>query len=193
MLGERALTPARAQALLADLRGRALNFDPAGVVLADGWHLDDLRQPLPDGSWEVARELMRRYKVADPQIVRAFYDEDAPLLGRTMLLEVNFHGLRFPVGVRVGEVYDEARVSGWSYDTLEGHLEMGRMSWEVRELDGGAVEFRIHAYSRRAPVDNVLVRLGLALFSRREQLRFYRRACARMLALTRAAGASPAR
>jgi hypothetical protein len=30
----------------------------------------------------------------------------------------------------------------------------------------------------------VLVRIGLRLFSRREQLRFYRHACARMLSLT---------
>lgn len=201
MLGERALTPARAQALLADLRGRALNFDPAGVVLADGWHLDDLRQPLPDGSWEVARELMRRYKVADPAMVRAFYDESEPLEGRTMLLELRFLGLRFPVGVRVGDVYEGARVAdgrpahvaGWNYRTLEGHLEIGQLAWELwRWEDTGAVEFRIHAFSRRAPTDSLLVRIGVRLFARREQLRFYRRSCARMLALTRAASASPA-
>ena len=36
----------------------------------------------------------------------------------------------------------------------------------------------------RPPPDNVLVRLGLRLFARREQLRFYRHACARMRSLT---------
>jgi uncharacterized protein (UPF0548 family) len=136
---------------------------------------------------------MCHYQVADPSIVRAFYDESEPLEGRTMLLELRFWRLRFPVGVRVGEAYDEhrdvagrpARVSGWNYRTLEGHLEIGQMAWEVWKWeDTGEVEFRIHAFSRAAPTDSVLVRIGLRLFSRREQLRFYRHACARMLSLT---------
>ena len=59
------------------------------------------------------------------------------------------------------------------------------MAWEVWKWeDTGAVEFRIHAYSRAAPTDSVLVRVGMRLFARREQLRFYRRACARMRSLT---------
>jgi uncharacterized protein (UPF0548 family) len=199
MLGERPLTPARAHALLADLRGRALNFDPEGQPRGAGWHVDDLRQPLPRGSWDIARELMRHYKIVDPAAVRAFYDENEPLLGRTMLLELRFFRLRFPVGVRVGAVYDEARVvegrpaqvSGWSYRTLEGHLELGQMAWEVwRWDDTDDVEFRIHAFSRMAPTSSWLVQVGLRLFARREQLRFYRDACARMLALTRAEVAS---
>ena len=211
LLGERPLTTERARALLAELRRRRLNFDPErdrAPTPAQGWHVDDLRQvlpqeppgpPRPGQSWEVARHLMRHYKVADPSIVRAFYDASEPLEGRTMLLELRFWRLRFPVGVRVGEAYDErrevagrpARVSGWNYRTLEGHLEIGPMAWEVWKWeDTGAVEFHIHAFSRAAPTDSVLVRLGLRLFSRREQLRFYRHACARMRSLT-IAGLSP--
>jgi len=211
ILGERPLTADRARARLAELRGRRLNFDPARIgrpTPAQGWHVDDLRQalpaeppgpPRPGESWEVARHLMRRYRVADPSIVRAFYDEHEPLEGRTMLLELRFWRLRFPVGVRVGEAYDErrevagrpARVSGWNYRTLEGHLEIGQMAWEVWKWeDTGAVEFHIHAFSRAAPTDSILVRLGLRLFSRREQLRFYRHACVRMRSLT-LAGLSP--
>jgi uncharacterized protein (UPF0548 family) len=203
MLGERPLTPARARVVLADLRTRRVNFDPARPPKAR--HVDDLSQPLPGerpgppepgGSWEVARDLMRHYQVADPSIVRAFYDEREALEGRTMLLELRFWRLRFPVGVRVDEVYDEerevdgraARVSGWSYRTLEGHLEIGEMAWEVwKWQDSGAVEFHIHAFSRAAPTDSLLVRLGFRLFARREQLRFYRHACARMASLTAAA------
>jgi uncharacterized protein (UPF0548 family) len=202
MLGERPLTPARARALLADLRTRRVTFDPGrpGKVR----HVDDLRQPLPGerpgppergGSWEVARYLMRHYQVADPAIVRAYYDASEALEGRTMLLELRFWRLRFPVGVRVAAVYDEprevagrpARVSGWTYRTLEGHLEIGEMAWEVwKWQDSGAVEFRIHAVSRSAPSGNLLVRIGFRLFARREQLRFYNRACARMASLTAA-------
>jgi uncharacterized protein (UPF0548 family) len=207
ILGERPLTPERARARLADLRRRPLNFDPdryRHVTPADGWHVDDVRQtlsgeppgpPLPGGSWEIARQLMRHYRVADASVVRAFYDDSGPLEGRTMLLELRFWRLRFPVGVRVGEVYDEvrdvagrpARVSGWNYRTLEGHLEIGQMAWEVwKWQDSGAVEFHIHAFSRAAPTNSVLVRVGVRLFARREQLRFYRHACGRMESLTAA-------
>jgi uncharacterized protein (UPF0548 family) len=200
MIGERPLTAARARALLADLRERDVNFDADRP--REGWHVDELSQPLarerpgppePGGAWERAQDLMRHYQVADPAIVRAFYDDSEPLRGRTMLLELRLWRLRFPVGVRVDAVYDEersvdgrsVRVSGWSYRTLEGHLEMGELSWEVwKWQDSGAVEFRIHAFSRAAPTDSLLVRLGFRLFGRREQLRFYRHACARMASMT---------
>ena len=47
-----------------------------------------------------------------------------------MLLWIRFAGVRFGVGVRVGQEYErtleidgrQARVYGWYYDTLEGHL-----------------------------------------------------------------------
>jgi hypothetical protein len=59
------------------------------------------------------------------------------------------------------------------------------MAWEVWKWeDSGAVEFRIHAVSRPAPTDSVLVRVGRRLFMRREQLRFYRRCCERIARLT---------
>ena len=193
MLGDPPLTPERARALLIDMRARPVNFDPARVGRSSGWHVDDLAAPLALGSFERARAATRRYEVADPAMVRAFYDEPEPQPGRTMLLELRFLGLRFAVGVRVGEVYDEprevdgraVRVDGWNYRTLEGHLEMGQLAWEVWKWeDTGAVEFHIHAFSRRAPTDDLLVRVGYRLVGRRQQLRFYRRACARMVALT---------
>jgi uncharacterized protein (UPF0548 family) len=202
MLGDPPLTPERARALLEDLGSRQLNFDPARVDLRRGWHVDDVRQPLVQGSFERARTVMRHYKVADPALVRAFYDEPEPRPGRTMLLELRCWRLRFHVGVRVGEVYDEerevdgrrVRVAGWNYRTLEGHLEAGQLAWEVWQWqDSGAVEFHIHAFSRPAPTEGLVVRVGVRLVGRRVQLRFYRRACARMAALTGAApGSRPA-
>ncbi len=53
-------------------------------------------------------------------------------------------------------------------------------------LDDGEVEFRTRRFSRHAHVRNPVVRLGLWLFGRREQIRFARRACARMASLTAA-------
>jgi uncharacterized protein (UPF0548 family) len=124
--------------------------------------------------------------------VRASFRHDGPLEGRDMLLEVHFWGLRFPVGVRVGAVIDETRVVdgtdvrvwGWGYGTLQGHLEVGQMDYEVwKWLDTGAVEFRVHVVSRPGRIPNPIVRLGFRLFGRREQMRFARRSCERMALL----------
>jgi uncharacterized protein (UPF0548 family) len=193
-----------------DLRGRGYNFDPARLselVAEEGWHHDDRRQPLapepagppvPGGSFERARALMRDYAFADGSAVHAIFEQDAPLVGRDMLLVGRFLGLDFRLGVRVGGVVDEerledgrpARVWGWYYRTLRGHLERGQMSYEVwKWTDTGEVEFRIAAVSRRAKVGNPLVRVGFALLGRREQLKFYRHTSAVMAARTAAAAA----
>jgi len=135
---------------------------------------------------------MRDYAFADPRIVRALYSADDPLEGRDMLLEVRFCGLRFRFGVRVSGVIDElrrfegreAQVWGWSYGTLQGHLETGQMDYELRKwLDSGAVEFRIHVVSRSSRIGNPIIRFGFRLFGRREQVRFAKRACQRMASL----------
>ena len=197
----------RAQRALDRLAGRSLNFpsDPeVERTPQSGWHVDDLTQPLPhepsgdpveDGSWEVARELMLSYQVADPDVVRATYHRDSPLEGRDMLLTIRYVGLRFRVGVRVGGVYDEiqevdgrsARVFGWDYSTLEGHFEQGRIHYEVwKWLDTGDVEFRLHAFSRVADSGPRILRLGYRLVGRHHQVAFYRKACKRMRRLTEA-------
>jgi uncharacterized protein (UPF0548 family) len=129
--------------------------------------------------------------------VRAVYHAGDPLEGRDMLLEVRFWGLRFRFGVRVSGVIDELRrvegrelrVWGWSYATLQGHLETGQMDYEVcKWLDTGAVEFRIHVVSRSTRIGNPIIRLGLRLFGRREQIRFAKRACERMASLVSGEG-----
>jgi uncharacterized protein (UPF0548 family) len=195
-----------ARRILDQLHDKPLNFDlgDGRFGRGEGWLSDDYCQPLPPeppgppvpgGSWEVARGLMRDYEFADPSIVRAVYHPDRPLDQRDMLLEARFYGLRFRFGVRVGGVVDETRevdgrrvrVWGWNYRTLQGHLEMGQMDYEVwKWLDTGDVEFHTCRFSRRAKVANPVVRLGLRLFGRRQQVRFARRACERMAALTRA-------
>jgi uncharacterized protein (UPF0548 family) len=197
----------RAQRRLADLTGRPVNFEVAPSVdpaRGGGWHFDDMTVPLPpepsgppieNGSWEVARELMLAYQVADPAVVRARYRRDAPLANRDMLLEIRYLGLRFHIGVRVGDVYErivevggqEARVFGWGYRTLEGHFEEGEMRYEVwKWLESGHVEFRLHAFSRAARSGPRLLRLGFRLVGRRNQVRFYRQVCHRMRRLTEA-------
>jgi uncharacterized protein (UPF0548 family) len=195
----------RARRALAALADKGFNFDPDQAerfTTANGWHVDDYAQPLPPeppgpptpgGSFEVAQRLMRNYEFADPAIVRAVYATDGPLERRDMLLEGRFWGLRFHFGVRVGGLVDEElavdgrrlRRWGWNYRTLQGHLEMGQMDYEVGKwLDSGQVEFRIHAVSRPAHIPNPVIRLGFRLFGRRVQRRFARHACRRMARLT---------
>lgn len=192
---------------LAALASRPVNFDEETIedrAAESGWHLDDMVEPLPHegsgppsegGSWRVARGIMDRYQLADPRVVTAAYDEAAPLSGRDMLLRIRFMGLRLWVGVRIGEVYEETRslegrrvqVFGWSYSTLEGHFEQGRMHYELwKWLDTGDVEFHLRAISRAARSGPLLPRLGFRLFGRTRQLRFYRQVCRRIRRLTEA-------
>jgi uncharacterized protein (UPF0548 family) len=208
----RALRDPRTLRLLDELHERAPNYHlPAGAEpsRADGWEIDEYRRPLPpeqpgppvaDGPWELGRQVLLHYEFADPGIVTAVYKEDVPLAERTMLLELRFHGLRFHAGVRVSAVRDEevetggqtARVWGWSYRTLQGHLEMGQMDYELwKWLESGAVEFRIRRYARAARIPNPVVRLGFRLFGRREQIRFAENALERLSCLVEARLAHP--
>jgi uncharacterized membrane protein/uncharacterized protein (UPF0548 family) len=197
-----------ARRVLDELHDKGLNFDLERrdqFTPANGWNVDDYRQPLPpepagrplpDGSWQAARRLIRDYAFADPSIIRAVYYPDRPLEQREMLLEGRFLGLRFYFGCRVGGVNDEIRVVdarqvqvwGWNYRTLQGHLEMGQMDYEVwKWLDSGGVEFRIHVVSKPAHIPDPVVRLGFRVFGRAMQRRFARHACQRMAQLTTAA------
>ena len=187
------------------LHDKPLNFDlaeRASFTREAGWEIDDYCQPLPaeapgppepDGSWEQAKRLMLAYEFADPKVVTAIYAQDSEFEGRDMLLEARlWHLFRFRFGVRVGGVVDQTctrhgrdvRVWGWSYRTLQDHLEMGQMDFQVwKWLDKGDVEFRIHVVSRPARIPNPLIRLGFRVLGRRQQVRFSRRACERMACL----------
>jgi hypothetical protein len=122
---------------------------------------------------------------------------EAPLVGRDMLLEGRFLVLRFPMGVRVDAEIDETRaradgtserVWGWSYRTLEGHVEKGQMHWEVWKWpDTGAVEFRVHAVSRPAPIRNPVIWIGFRALRRHERRLFLDSTERRMRELTAAA------
>jgi uncharacterized protein (UPF0548 family) len=189
---------------LAALAEKPLNFDLAALNdTAGGWEVTNVCQRLGDeppgdpvdgGSWEIARRLMRGYEFADPSIVRAYYDPAVPLERRNMLLKLKALGVaHLFAGVRVGEVYDEtrefdgrqARVWGWNYRTLAGHVEMGQMDWEVwKWLDDGRVEFRVHAVSRPAPIPNPIVRIGFHLLRGRERRAFLESTRERMRTFT---------
>ena len=141
--------------------------------------------------------MLQGYEFADPSLVRAHYDRDAPLRGRNMLLELRALNLvSVHVGVRVVHVYDEvrtrdgrdARVFGWAYRTLKGHVEMGQMDWQVwKWCDTGEVQFRVHAVSRPAPVSNPIIRVGFWLLREHERAVFLSSTETRMRTLTEVA------
>jgi hypothetical protein len=185
---------------LRALHGRPLNFDPE-TLHDSGWEHDDYRQALPSeppgppepgGSWEIAVTLSRNYAFADPSLVEARFDPEAPLEDRDMLLILHALGARIYAGVRVSGVGNETRTHGdreaqvffWNYRTLEGHVEAGQRDFEVwKWLDTGEVEFRTHAISRAAEA-NPVVQAGFALLGRHKQVEFGERACKRMALLT---------
>lgn len=197
-------TPRRAVDALLELRDRRYNFTPIpfdAAVRDPTWRTDRRSgalpseppgPPVPGGPFEVARAALIRYEAADPGLVRAVYDSAAPLDGRDMVLVGRFLGLRFMMGVRVGDVVDgpqdtpDDRVHrfAWNYRTLEGHLEEGQMDYAVTKSDTtGAVQFLIRSYSRRAVIENPIVRWGFRVFGRREQVRFYDRTIERLQAI----------
>lgn len=191
---------------LTGMEDRRINYDPDTVDLSDpgpAWNVDDRFQalagespgaPEPEGSFEIAARLIRGYEFADPSLVRAYYDPDAPLQDRTMLLELralNLIGVF--VGVRVNAVYEEDRrhegrdvhVFGWNYRTLEGHVERGQMDWEVWKWpDSGEVAFHVHAVSRPASIANPFIRIGFLMLRGHERGLFLSSTDRRMRELT---------
>lgn len=189
------------------LSKRAVNYEPITwdeAAVDPRWHVDHQSvilatekpgPPQPQGPYAIARQMLHNYEVADPLMVRALYDASRPLEGRDMLLVGRLWGMRFPMGVRVGGVFDGVDLLegepverfSWYYRTLEGHIERGQMNYEVvKYLNDGRVEFRMAAYSRRGPIANPVTFLGFLMFGRALQLRFYTRAVERMTRLTAA-------
>lgn len=201
---------------LEALRERKLNFDIEKrdtYTAENGWHVDDFRTelpaeppgpPQPGGSFEAAKKMLREYRFPDPGIITGIFVPDVPLDQRVMLLRGRYLWMTFFFGVKVGAVIDERQegergpeqVWGFSYQTLEGHMERGQMTFTVRKfLESGQVAFRIQAFSQAADISNLIMRLGFRLFGRRLQMRFVHRSMRRMRSLVEqeiSAGPPPA-
>lgn len=170
------------------------NFDPERLseyTAATGWHVDDYEQdlmpegpgaPWPDGSFEAAKRVLQNYSFPPPDLITGIFTPDTPLAERIMVLRGHFLVFNFWFGVRVNQVVDEVRelpgggreaVWGYSYQTLEGHYEMGQIDFTIhKDLQTGRVTFRIHAVSRTGHIPNLIYRIGFRLFGRYLQRRF---------------------
>lgn len=171
----------------------------------NGWNIDSYEAELPDespgppearGSFELAKEVLTNYEFPDPSILEGFYQPQSELLNRVMMLRAKFLFLRFEFGVRISEVIDEVIPAGedetaahdsaihrwgYAYQTLEGHWEMGQMTFRIEKVARtGKVTFYIDAFSRVGHIPNIFYRIGFWIFGRRIQIKFAKRAMERM-------------
>lgn len=187
---------------LERMRAAKLNFnldERESFTKVNGWHDDEHSidlpaeapgQPVPGGSFEQAKRVLKDYEFPDPGLVAGIFIPDDALDARVMMIRARFLIFTFYFGVRISGIVDEERtdeqkgpahVWGYSYQTLEGHFEMGEITFQVwKFIDSGEVEFRIHAWSKTGLIRNPFYRLGFALFGRGLQLRFARTALQRM-------------
>ncbi len=196
LTGKDADVPAPLAGLLADLAGRALNFEP-DEASAPGWNHDDDTcdlipelpgPPTPGGSFERAKAFVAAYRHPDPGRLVGVYDPKVALGERTMLLRAQFLGLGFRFGVRTTAPVEEVQTTPegdvhlwrYGYRTLQGHFERGEITFELQKhASSGRVVFRIHSYSQRGRVANPIYAVGMRLFGRGLQRQFVHRAFAR--------------
>lgn len=197
------------RARLEDARSLPRNFTTPfdEMTLERGWNhyfsdsviaSEGAGPPAPDGPFQRAWVAMQSYHFSDPRTVTGHFDPSAPLLGRTMLLEIKSLVMHYLCGVRVGAVREEDEptrtVRGWRYDTLRGHFEIGA-EWFLltKDHDTGAVRFRVSANWRPGEFPNWWSRLGFQLFGARYQRSWHHRAHARLALLARHGSATPPR
>lgn len=188
--------PVSERSLAAKLRRLAalpFNFDPAVEPEDSGiWFRDEYSEPLPPekpgdvekgGSFEMAKDFLCSYRFPNPRRLIGYFDRNAPLKGRNLLLRAWFAGFGFEFGVRVVKVVDEridsARgpiaVWGYGYRTLEGHWEKGEIFFCVeKQWNSGRVTVRTRSYSRPGSIPNVFHRVGFRIFGRSLQREFAR-------------------
>ncbi|GAB3637330.1 DUF1990 domain-containing protein [Hymenobacter arcticus] len=199
--------------LLATYAHTKVNYDyqdQREYTPATGWRLDDYATDLPaeapgppeaSGSFAAAQDVLRRYAFPPPNLITGYFDPQKPLNERVMVLRAHFLVFNFYFGVRVADVIDEQaqpgpngseQVWGYGYRTLEGHFEKGQINFSVhKNLTTGAVQFRIHAVSRKGHIRNPLYWLGFKVFGRALQRRFARQSLGRMRGLVAEALAQP--
>jgi uncharacterized membrane protein/uncharacterized protein (UPF0548 family) len=188
-------------AALAQLRPSVDADHPEKLTEDRGWRAElfesvlgreDPGAPVRDGLFARARAGLQDYRFSDPTIVAAHYRADAPLEGRSMLLEIKVLGLRYLSGVRVTDVIEregdgETRW-GFRYDTLEGHIERGCEWFElIKDHRSGRVRLQIRSRWRAGDLPNAWSRLGFAALSGFYRRLWLRRAHQRLSRLAQAA------
>ncbi|MCE9668737.1 DUF1990 family protein [Myxococcus stipitatus] len=188
--------------LLREARHLPRNFTAASgeMTLERGWNQvhseaslghEPPGPPCEDGLFARARRVLETFDFSDPRIVRWHFLVDTPLHGRTVLLELKSlrQRLRYLVGVRVGDVREERgedfSVFGFSFETLEGHIEEGREWFLLQKRHAtGEVRFRIEAAWRPGRFPNAWSRWGFAVVGRSYQRAWHEQTQVRLRELT---------
>ena len=79
-------------------------------------------------------EMKRKMKIGDTVLQQAFIPPT-----KTFSQKVVF-------GVRINNIFDEADRKGFSYQTIEGHVEKGESAFTIEEFEGGLI-FKIKTFS----------------------------------------------
>lgn len=183
----------------ADLE-RNFEDDPSELESRPGWYSYGSESklgtapagpPTNDGPFEQACTALRRYRFSDTRIVQPYFDDNAELLGRPMVLILRaMREVRFLTGVRVGAVRHETSenetVVGFRYETLQGHIERGA-EWFILRKDhaSGMVRFRISAVWKSGDFPNWWSRVGFQMLGEHYQRKWHRRAHAYMAHILR--------
>jgi hypothetical protein len=110
--------------------------------------------PGRDGPFRRVADSILRYDVFGPRIGESFTDREVLEPGATVGLKYRFAPfLSMFFASRVVQVFDnEETDSGWRsgfiYQTLVGHPELGEEIFEVTKLRSGPVVYRMEAWSR---------------------------------------------
>lgn len=142
--------------------GRAIHSCAPRDLIASPYHdhlevtlaMESPGEPEADGPFSRLEQSVFAYRVFG-------HDIGDPVLGSTPIKSGDTIGLsyrflpflRLFFASRVAEVFLRQAVeggwrSGFSYQTLEGHPEMGEEVFEIKKDANGAVSFRIEAWSR---------------------------------------------
>jgi hypothetical protein len=95
------------------------------------------------------------------------YENRAMRAGDTIVQQIfippnKYFSQKIIVGVRVNEIFNDENKKGFSYETLEGHVEKGVSSFIVEKSDDGKLAFVVHTFSEPA---NIIAKLLAPLFS----------------------------
>ena len=193
----------RSTSQLAELQERGFNYEVESYSPDDpSWRHDSyvttvgMESPGPPedgGLFMTAKQIVLEYRFPDPRRVTGQFDPAVPLDGRNMLLKAKFPGVHVQFAVRVVDVIDTEtqrddgtfKEWGYAYRTLDGHWEVGQMTFLLRKnCDSGKVRFLINAYSRTGRIPNPLYRFGFWLMGRKVQTNFAKQCLQRLVKLT---------
>lgn len=175
---------------LALLRYNYDYTDTRSQTAENGWYADnyevELQREQPgvpelDGSYAHAQDAIASYSFVDRSLIQGYWSPSSTLDGRDILLRITpFRRVpffRFEFGGRVHTVISEQQgdeeLWGWGYRTLEGHFEMGHITFVVaKNIVTGRVFFRMESITHLGHINNIFYRIGAKFMARKLQLRF---------------------